>query len=201
VRTAALVWILLLAVMCLVFPFQGINGGFFHSAAALQPLWWALAPLGLERFMAWGAAHRGWQPSRSRPVFQGLLLLIAALLTVVTMFGRVVGADAASPAWNRDWQRYLHTENFLKQAGAQPGQVVMVNSPPGYYAASQRPAVVLPFSDLSTLHQVARRYAAHYLLIDIDQVWGESLASRPGDRPGLRYLGRVEDLQVYEFLP
>ena len=32
----------------LLFPFASVSGGFFHAGTAFQPLWFALAPLGLD---------------------------------------------------------------------------------------------------------------------------------------------------------
>ncbi len=198
-RSAAAAWTAMFLAMSVAFPFQGVNGGFFHSAAALQPMWWALAPVGLERLLAWGRVRRGWQVERSRPVFQGLLFAAAATLTLALAYGRVIGADMQQPVWNADWRRYQQAEAALQRWGAQPGETVMVNDPPGYFDASQRPAVVLPFGDITFLRAAARRYQAAYLLIDIDQVWDETLASQPGSRVGLTYMGAVEDLQVYRF--
>ena len=49
VQLVLLAWLLTLGVMTIVFPFAGARGGFFHSGAALQTVWWVLAPLGLAR--------------------------------------------------------------------------------------------------------------------------------------------------------
>jgi len=73
----------------------------------------------------------------------------------------------------------------------------MVNNPPGYYAAAQRPAIAIPYGDLDTLLAAARRYKAAYLVVEIDQVQGQELVGRPGDRPGLRYLGSAAEAQIY----
>ncbi len=52
VRIALLAWALLLLVMTVIFPFAGARGGFFHSGSAVQPMWWVLAPAGLDRAIA-----------------------------------------------------------------------------------------------------------------------------------------------------
>ena len=54
-------WALTLAAMSLIFPYAGQYGGFFHSGAAFQPLWWALAPVGLEAAVRTVAVWRRWQ--------------------------------------------------------------------------------------------------------------------------------------------
>jgi hypothetical protein len=46
VQMGLLAWLLTFVIMTVVFPFAGARGGFFHSGAALQPLFWALAPAG-----------------------------------------------------------------------------------------------------------------------------------------------------------
>ncbi|HEX8990236.1 MAG TPA: hypothetical protein VF784_01035, partial [Anaerolineales bacterium] len=42
VQLAFFGWVCLLFVMTVVFPFAGARGGFFHSGAAFQPMWWTL---------------------------------------------------------------------------------------------------------------------------------------------------------------
>ncbi len=58
IQLAGLAWLLTLGAMTIIFPFAGARGGFFHSGAALQTVWWVLAPLGLERVVAWGSRKR-----------------------------------------------------------------------------------------------------------------------------------------------
>ncbi len=48
VQVAVLGWAILLFVESLLFPFASVNGGFFHAGTVFQPIWFALAPLGLE---------------------------------------------------------------------------------------------------------------------------------------------------------
>ena len=46
--------------MTFVFPFAGARGAFFHAGAALQPMWWTLAPFGLESMLAVPEKTRNW---------------------------------------------------------------------------------------------------------------------------------------------
>ena len=64
-QLAGLAWLLTFAAMTVAFPFAGARGGFFHSGAALQPVWWALAPLGLDRAIEWGSRKRGWDAAQA----------------------------------------------------------------------------------------------------------------------------------------
>lgn len=51
VQLALTAWLLTFTAMTVLFPFAGARGGFYHSGAALQTVWWALAPVGLERII------------------------------------------------------------------------------------------------------------------------------------------------------
>jgi hypothetical protein len=51
VGLGVLAWFAIFLVMTILFPFQGARGGFFHSGATLQPLFWALVPAGLMAFI------------------------------------------------------------------------------------------------------------------------------------------------------
>ena len=52
VQIGVLGWVGLLVIMTALFPFAGVRGSFFHAGAALQPLFWSLAPIGLEFLVA-----------------------------------------------------------------------------------------------------------------------------------------------------
>ena len=80
--------------MTVVFPFAGARGGFFHSGAALQTVWWALAPLGLERVIQWGRRKRGWNAVQAGTIFRMALIGLAVLLTAVIVWSRVLAGMA-----------------------------------------------------------------------------------------------------------
>ena len=199
VRWGVFAWLLTFGVMTLVFPYAGARGGFFHSGAAFQPLFWAVAPIGLEAFLAWGGRVRRWNLAQARRVFQTALVLLAVLLSGFVFYNRVIGEDFSQPGWNRGEQKYMRLEQELAALGAQPGDVVMVNNPPGYFLASQRPAISIPYGGLSTLLSVAERYQAQYLLVELEQVQGVELFAAPGDQPGLHYLENLDGVRIYQF--
>jgi hypothetical protein len=186
--------------MTLIFPYQGARGGFFHSGAALQPLLWAAAPVGLGAFLDWGARRRGWDARQAGSFFQAGLVGIALILTALVSFNRVIGSDLRSPAWDDRQRSYTLAEQALQDFGALPADIVVVNDAPTFYLASRRQAISIPYGDFATLQDVAQRYRARYLLLEIEQVQGELLFDEPGDRPGLRYLGTVEGIRLYEFV-
>ncbi len=82
VQIGLFAWVMTFAIMTFLFPFQGARGGFFHSGAALQPLFWAAVPAGLEVFIAWGIKVRGWKRDQARIIFGSGFLLLSALLTI-----------------------------------------------------------------------------------------------------------------------
>jgi hypothetical protein len=144
--------------------------------------------------------HRNWDERQAGRFFRAALVGMALLFTAFVAYNRVIGGDFRRPAWDEPQRRYVQVEEALQGHHAVPESIVIVNDAPTYYLASQRPAISIPYGDLNTLFDVARRYHARYLLLEIEQVQGESLYQQPGDRPGLGYLGTVEGIRMYEFL-
>ena len=75
--------------MSLVFPFAGARGGFFHAGAGIQPMWWILAPLGLDAAVA-AARRRGMFTPAAFTVFRGAFVGIAVLMTAVIFTLRIL---------------------------------------------------------------------------------------------------------------
>ena len=159
VRLAGFGWFCLLLVMTLVFPFAGARGGFFHGGAAFQPLWWTLAPAGLDGVIA-AARRRGMFTPRAFQIFQGALVGLAILMTAVILSIRVF------PHWGEGEDKYPAIEVFLQAEGIRPGDVIMVRNPPGYYLMTGRPAIVVPYANEAAIAEAARRYKAKYLVIE-----------------------------------
>ena len=200
VQLGGLAWLLIFLVMTLFFPFQGARGGFFHSGAALQPLLWAVVPAGLDALVGWAATRRGWNFRQARAVFRAGLVAMYLLLGIWTAYMRVAGPQGDGQAWNGGWERYRAAEAALVAAGAQPGEVVMVNNAPGYFVAAGRPAISIPFGDLQSVHAAAQQYQARYLVLEVAQIQGGvDPFETPGSQPGLEYLGAAGDLQLYRF--
>lgn len=196
VRMGALAWLLLLLVMTLVFPFAGKRGGFFHAGAALQPLWWTLAVLGLESAVA-AARRRNWFTPAAFKVFRTGFVALALLMTAVILYVRIVQSG-----WGEGEERYPQIEAFLQQSGIQPGETVIVRNPPGYYLMTGRPAVVIPYGDESAVLQVAARFHARFLIVEAAGAAGpiriiyENLTGHV-----LQYLGEVDGTRIFEIGP
>jgi hypothetical protein len=198
VQLAGISWLLILLTMTVIFPFQGARGGFFHSGAALQPFFWAMAPLGLEAFLDWGRRRRGWRVDRARPVFSIGLALLALCLSISILYGRLRPGSLGGTAWDDPYNRQMRVEQALQGIGVPKGQIIMANNSPGFYIASRRPAISIPYGDLKTVCSVAWRYQASYLLLDIDQIQGETeLFLHPADRQCLHYIDTFADVRVF----
>ena len=188
VQFASLAWLGLLLVMTVVFPFAGPRGGFFHSGAALQSVWWTLAPLGLESAVGAGR-KRGWFTPQAFNVFRVALVGVAVLMTGVIFYIRIL-----QPGWGEDEQIYPKVEAVLQQNGAEAADVVMVRNPPGYYLMTGRSAIVIPYGDENSLLAVAARFHARFVAIEAAGASGpiESIYNNKGDS-FLRFLGEVNE--------
>jgi hypothetical protein len=113
-------------VMTVVFLIRA-RGGFFHSGAALQPLFWAVTPAGFYAFIEWGVRKRGWDVHRAGSIFKIGLVSIALLLTIIVTFNRVLGGNIRQPAWDDLQRRYAWAEHELISRHASKEAVVLVN--------------------------------------------------------------------------
>jgi hypothetical protein len=199
VRLGAGIWLLTAGVMTVVFPFAGANGGFFHSGAAVQPLFWAVAPVGVESIVGWYARIRrlSWPQGILRFV-SVLLVVTGALLTGLLYFQRVVGSEPEAWKWSANSGHYQAIEQTLASLGAAPGDPVLVNNPPGFWLASGRPAVVIPFGDEQMLLAAARQYGIRYLVLETNNA--QQLAPLyygQVNPPELEYLVSVGTTRLY----
>lgn len=206
VQLAGVAWLLTLGAMTVLFPFAGARGGFFHSGAALQPVWWALAPLGLDRVIEWGKRRRGWNTAQAGIIFRPAMIALAVLLTVSIVWGRLVGGNSAQGlqsgvnlTWSQENIAYSHIHIFLAEHGATTKDVVMVANPPGFYLASGNPAIAVPDGDTNTLLTVARRYNALYLVLEKGSVPANLMPvyDNPQEQTGLIYLGEIENARIF----
>jgi hypothetical protein len=201
IRLGLGMWLFTFVLLTAVFPFAGINGSFFHSGAAFQPLFWAIAPLGIAEVVAWMARLRKWERGPTvRRFLEILLVTVCVLLTFGIYVQHVVGEAKTGLAWNRGYVESQAIEARLVELGATPCLTVMVNNPPGYYAAVGRSAVVIPFGGEGMLLAAARKYAVSYLLLDENNAWHlNRLYNQPGDFPDLHYLGSLGKTRIYAF--
>lgn len=187
-------WLILFAVMTIIFPFAGSRGSFFHAGAAFQPYWWVAAPIGLDAVLAWARSHGQFRDKNAPYFLQGVLVLLAIFMTAYLVDFRVI-----SSGWAKDDFIYPAVEEMFLDNGIQPGEVVIVRNPPGYYIAAGRPSISLPFGDESTIRAVAEKYNARYLVIEKGGTFDaiQDLYDDPQSNPSFIYLGEVDEAKLY----
>jgi hypothetical protein len=188
-------WALTFVLMTLVFPFAGSRGGFFHSGAALQPLWWVLVPVGLERFVAWMESKRNWRKGEAFRVFLIGTVFICILMSLFIFYERVFSA----PGWGSELARYRRVETFIADFSTSNDDAVLVGNPPGYFNISNRAAIAIPNEKLETVIEAANRYGAKYLILEDN---GTPLPLKPVyETPVsfsvIRYLGEVDGARIF----
>lgn len=198
---ALLAWLLTLAVMTLVFPFAGARGGFLHSGAALQILWWVLVPIGLEKALTWGVQKRNWVQDQAGRILPVLTIALMLLVTIVITSGRL--GLGRNPSWGSELEKYSQAGAYLAQQGIGQSEVVIISNPPGFWLASGHPAIALPDGDVSTLEALACRYNARVVILEEGSIPRGLLVilDYPDDFPALIHLGTMEDIHVFEIRP
>jgi hypothetical protein len=168
----------------------------------LQIVWWALAPVGLDRIIAWGSRLRGWNAAQAGRVFRPALIALAILLTSVVVYSRVLGGGGGM-AWGQEDVSYKQVAGALISEGMGTDAVVMVANPPGFYLASGNPTIAVPDGDLDTLLSVAKRYGAKYLVLEAGSTPTGlgPVYDNPSGQPGLKYLIDVGGLHTYAIQP
>lgn len=193
-KLAAAGWLILLVVMTLVFPFAGARGSFFHAGAAFQSFWWVLAPIGLSRLVDALYRRNILTARHAGTVFQGLLVVISFLLSVVILQVRIL-----QPGWQPEEELYIMVEQFLVEQGASPDEVAIVRNPAGYYIVSGRPTIVMPPGGPDTILALAARYDASYFVLEPGGILEEyrQIYEQFDVNPGLEYIGEVEGARIY----
>jgi len=186
-------WLILFTIMTIVFPLAGSRGSFFHAGAAFQPLWWVAAPVGLNAVVALGRRRGVLSSESAYVVFQGLLVVLAMLMTYYLVNLRVLGE------WATEDGAYASVEEMLVDNGISPQVGVIVRNPPGYYINSGRPAIALPYGDESVILQVANRYGAGVLVLEAGGTFEsiQELYDNPKDTDNFIYLGEVDEAKLY----
>jgi hypothetical protein len=203
VRLGAIGWLGTFLAMTLVFPFAGARGGFFHSGAAVQPFLWSLVPAGLAVLVDWVGKLRGWEKTRqAKNVFSLSLVGMAVVVTFALGFQMVVGDRLENPTWNQSWAESARLAGVLDELGIPVGETILVNNPPGFYAASSRPAIVIPDGGPEMSIAAARRYGSSYLILEKNHPEGlNNLYADPETGSGFELLKTAEGVHFFRILP
>jgi hypothetical protein len=129
-------------------------------------------------------------------VFQGMLVLLAALMTWFMVDLRV------RATWGEESAVYARVEQRFLESGISPEVGVIVVNPPGYYISSGRPAIALPYGDESVILQVAERYGAGLLVLEEGGTFEaiQGLFDEPGSSAAFEYLGEVDEAKLYRIV-
>jgi hypothetical protein len=201
IHVVVVAWSLTLIAMTVAFPFAGARGGYFHSGAAVQTIWWVLAPIGLERIIAFGNRKRGWVINQAGRLFRFSMIIMTVALTIILIYGRVIKGSSGR-GWSQEETAYRQMSNLLIVNGMSSGDVVMVANPPGFFLASGNPAIALPDGDLQTLNTVAERYKAKFAILEDGSTPAGlvDVYNHPVNQANLTYLGRAFGAQFYAFI-
>ncbi len=196
-RLAALVWLALFVVLTFLFPFAGSRGSFFHAAAALQPVWWAAAPVAVE-FLVGKARQRGRFTPEAFGIFRFALVVFVGMITLSLVYISVIEKD-----WDEFQRAYLRAEQILVENGARPPDVVIVANAPGYFAVNRRPAIIVPDEDLETTRRLARQFGARFLILEKTYYTDPMIPvyQNPESQPGLTYLGEFDEVRIFRIEP
>ena len=199
VRLAAGMWLLLWLLMSLVYPFAGERGGYFHTAAALQPVIWALAPAGLADALRRLARRRGWPAHQAWSVLGWGLLALTVFLSGWVVARRVVGSDPSQPAWDREARTYRRLDAGLQALDVPREALILVNNPPGFTLVTGRSTLAVPDGDAQTVAAVARRYGARYWLLEVHhpKPLNHFYCHPTTVPPPWRFIGQAADAPVF----
>ena len=155
----------LFVMMTFVFTFPGPRGGLFHSGGAVLPFLYAAALAGLDDVIRRVAAWRStWHPEIARRVFALGMVMLAVLVSGVVLYRGLV----VSTRWRQLDSGHLQVANWLRTHYGS-NALVMIGDPPSWWYASGIPAIVVPNEPPETVVMVARRYRAHYLVLDANR--------------------------------
>ncbi|MEI6288876.1 MAG: hypothetical protein WCP19_00460 [Chloroflexota bacterium] len=197
VLLAVLGWIILFFVMSIIFPFAGSRGSFFHSAAALQPLWIVCAVMGVDALHSSIRIRKRFIGS-TPGLFRTALVFAMMLLTFFLSYTAIVDRK-----WNQFKDNYDLAENILIQHGAGPGDVVLTANSPGYFAETGRSAVIVPDENLEGVLLLAKKFNARYLILEKTYVSDalKFIFENPQGKSGLTLIGESENVRVFQIKP
>lgn len=196
VKFGILMWVLILVIMTIIFPFAGSRGGFLHSGSAVQIFFWSIAVVGLERVILWMKKIRGWEISSAMMLFGSFLVFVNLFIAGWFLNDRVFGRSNLI-IWNKSIEQYQKVGERLEDLKISPEAIGMVNNPPGFYWATRRPSIVIPDGDIRYALAAAKRYGATYLLLEANQENLADLYSNPQDMNEIQYINTYDGIHYF----
>jgi hypothetical protein len=166
IMMALAVWCMFFFLMSFVFSLAGGRGGFLHSGASVQIIFWCLISEGLIIFIQWGIRKRGWKLVRSQIMFGTALILFSIILTFALYYQNVIGDSSTIYAWESDNFKYSEIEEIIKLSANSANDAVMINNPVGYYYETNRWSVVIPNAKPDEFTELISRFNIKYIVFD-----------------------------------
>jgi len=199
---AVISWIGYMILMSIIFPFAGARGGFFHSGAALQPIWWALAPIGLVTLVKWVGEKRAWKIEQASRIFLWSTIGLSIFLTCFIVLGKLFSPGDGRNIWSTEINLYKKMDIIIDSLPAK-NPIVIVANPPGFYLATGKSAIAVPDGDEQKTLLVAHHFNANYLVLEKegfpDGLIG--LYNNPDQYPEFNYLGEMDGARVFKIKP
>ncbi|MBL8051003.1 MAG: hypothetical protein JNM46_07250, partial [Anaerolineales bacterium] len=172
-------------------------GAFFHAGVALQPMWWVLAPLGLDSILA-SLRKRNWGDERAKIIFTSSLVLITIMLTFFVAYIRIFQLG-----WGEGETNYVEVEQFLVTNGIKSDDVVIVWDAPLYYLDTGRAAITIPYGGTDAILAVSEQFNAEYLVLEPEAALEpiKSLMQTPNQNEGFIFLGEVHGANIFKLNP
>jgi len=198
---AVIIWIGTIFMMSFVFPFAGARGGYFHSGAALQPMWWSLAPIGLVALVEWVGKKRKWKIEEAAQIFLWAIIGLSVLFTSYVVIGKLYNPNQGN-IWSSEYDLYKKVA-ILIDSQSQSNPIVIVANPPGFYLATGMYAIAVPDGDEQVSLLVSRKFGANYLILEEDGIPEElnGLYNNPDQYPDFNYLGELDGTRVFKIQP
>jgi hypothetical protein len=195
VKLGVLGWFVLIIVESFLFPYPSVRGGFFHAGAAFQPLWFALAPLGLETLFTSFLKIKKLR-LKTVTLFQFSLAVVVMIFSVMLVKMRVIDTG-----WNEGEYLYKNVDHVLVEQGAQPQDIVMTRNPPAYFIMTTRQAIIVPYGNIQTAIDAARKYNVSYFILEREGAFGDlaDLYDQPENYPSFDYLGKIDETIILRF--
>ena len=199
---AGIYYVIIFLLMTVVFPFAGSRGGYIHSAAGVQIFFWALVPVGLDKFIQWGNRKRGWQMEQARFVFQIGIISIMFFMSGIVFFQRVIATTNGVSNWLIDENKYANVQKELDRMGHLDGEsLVMIKNPPGWNLITNSPAVVIPDGGITSIRLATKIFSATILIIDKDHPKAlKNFFEGRENSPEMELILTMEDIKVYRLL-
>jgi hypothetical protein len=167
VKLALIMLLVIYLSMSLLFPYAGERGGFFHSLASVQIIYWSLIPVGFVSFVDLGIKVRGWKYSRAWRGFGIIIIVGCILFTGITFYEKLVNGPEKQGNWNYSNSKYLAIDSEISLKFEDSASPIMVNDPPGYSLSTGRRSIAIPTGDPEAINKVAEMYDVKYLVVDI----------------------------------